>query len=29
MNLPKNLSGHKILITEAARNPRKNRAKMA
>ena len=29
MNLPKDLGGHKILITEAARNPRKNRAKMA
>ena len=29
MGLPKDLSGHKILITEAAMNPRKNRAKMA
>ena len=29
MGLPKDLSGHKILVTEAARNPRKNRAKMA
>ena len=29
MGLPKDLNGHKILITEAARNPRKNRAKMA
>lgn len=29
MGLPKDLSKHKILITEAAMNPRKNRAKMA
>lgn len=29
MGLPKDLSGHKILVTEAARNPRKNRAMMA
>ena len=28
MGLPKDLSGHKILVTEAARNPKKNRAKM-
>lgn len=26
MGLPKDLSNHKILITEAARNPKKNRA---
>ena len=29
MGLPKDLKDHKILITEAARNPKKNRAKMA
>jgi actin-related protein 2 len=29
MKLPKDLSNHKILVTEAARNPKKNRAKMA
>ena len=29
MGLPKNLSGHKILVTEAAKNPKKNRQKMA
>ena len=29
MGLPKDLSKHKILITEAAMNPRKNRVKMA
>ncbi len=29
MGLPQDLSDHKILITEAARNPKKNRAKMA
>lgn len=29
MGLPKDLSDHKILITEAARNPKKNRQKMA
>ena len=29
MGLPKDLSGHKILVTEAAMNPKKNRAKMA
>lgn len=29
LGLPKDLSEHSIIITEAARNPRKNRAKMA
>ena len=29
MGLPKDLSNYSILITEAAMNPRKNRAKMA
>jgi len=29
MGLPKDLSNHNILITEAALNPKKNRAKMA
>jgi actin-related protein 2 len=29
MGLPQDLSQHKILVTEAARNPVKNRAKMA
>jgi actin-related protein 2 len=29
MGLPQDLSNHSILITEAAMNPRKNRAKMA
>jgi actin-related protein 2 len=29
MQLPQDLSQHSILITEAARNPKKNRAKMA
>jgi len=28
LNLPEDLSGHKVLITEAARNPKKNREKM-
>lgn len=29
MGLPKDLSNHSVLITEAARNPKKNRQKMA
>ncbi len=29
LNLPEDLSSHSIVITEAARNPRKNREKMA
>ena len=29
MGLPKDLSKHKILVTEAAMNPKKNRAMMA
>lgn len=29
MGLPQDLSGHSVLVTEAARNPKKNRAKMA
>ena len=29
MGLPKDLSNHNIIITEAARNPKQNRAKMA
>ena len=29
MGLPDDLSGHSILITEAARNPKMHRAKMA
>ena len=28
LNLPKDLSSHSILLTEAARNPKKNRQKM-
>lgn len=29
MGLPKDLSGHAVLVTEAAKNPKKNRQKMA